>query len=128
MLLPLRQLQAVEIGERDAQILSLAARVWSHRHVAIRATGEPWVDRQTEAGVSSKAVFAEAAGDVEGHDHAVTLLDGYDAWPDILHNAHVFVAEDDPRLGGGAPFVHMQVGPADGRGRNTDQRIIGVLN
>ena len=71
---PRRQLQAVEVGEGNAQVLGLAARLRAHRDVAVGAAGEARVHGQAEARVARHAVLAEAAGDIEGHDDAVALL------------------------------------------------------
>jgi hypothetical protein len=127
-LLPLRKLEAVEVRVRDAKVLGLTARVRAHRHIAVRATGEAWVDGEAEARVAGEAVLAEAAGDVEGHDHAVALPDRGDCIADLLDDAEVFVPEDDPGLRGRAALIHVQVGAADGRRRNADDDVVRMFD
>ncbi len=44
-------------------------------------------------------------------------------WADFLDDAHVLVAEDEARLGGGAALVHVQVRAADVGGGNANDVI-----
>jgi hypothetical protein len=128
VIVTLGELQGVEVRERHPQVLGLAAGVGAHRHVAVGAAGEPLVDGEAEAGLVRLAVAAEPAGDVEGQDDAVALLQLRDAVTDLLDDAHVLVPEDDPRLGAGAALVHVQVGAADGRRRDLDDHVGRVLD
>lgn len=122
-----RQFQRVEVGEGDAQVLGLAAFVGAHGDVAVGAAGEARVDGEAEAGLAGEAVLAETARDVERHDDAVAGFDRGDAGSGLLDDAHVLVTEDDARLGVGAAFVHMKVGPADAGGGDADEGVGGVV-
>src|SRR5699024_10554288 len=51
-----------------------------------------------------------------------------DAGGDLLDDAHVLVTKGDARLRGGAPFVHVQVGAADGAGGDADDDVGGILD
>ncbi len=122
----LGQLQAVEVGVRDAQVLGLAALPGTHGHVAVRAAREAGIDGRAVPRVARGAVGAEAARDVEGHDHAVALLQPGDALTDLVDDPHVLVAEDDARLRGGTTLVHVEVGPADRGGGDAHDHVVRV--
>src|SRR5690625_6164105 len=54
-------------------------------------------------------------------------------WPrdwssDVCSSDLVLVTEGDAGLGIGATFVHVQVGPADGRGGDPDDHVRGILD
>src|SRR5699024_6769056 len=124
-----RQGHAVVVGEGHPQVFGLAAGVGTHADVPVGpAGGAGLVDGQTEGALAAAAVGAESAGDVEGQHHAVALGQGGDTGADLLDHTHVLVAEGDAGLGISAPFVHVQVGPADGRGGDLDDHIGGVLD
>ena len=108
-----RERKAVEVGEGHLQVFGLAADPRTHGHIAVSSAGEPWVDCVAEPGETPLTVFAEPTGNVEGHDHPVALFKCLDGRTNFLNEAHVFVAEDDSRLGGGASLIHVQVRAAD---------------
>lgn len=128
VLLARRQLQTVEVGVGNAQILRLPARPGPHGDVAVGATGEAGIDGLAEPGESLYTVGTEPAGDIEGHDHAVALLERGDALAEFLDDPHVLVAEDDAGLRGGTAFVHVQVGPAYRGGGDSYDHIVRMLD
>ena len=123
-----RQLQAVEVRVRHAQVLGLTAEVGPHGHVAVGAAGEAGVDGQAERGVPGHAVLAEAAGHVERHDHVVAAVQRGHPGPEFLDDPEVLVPEDDPGPGRGAAFVHVQVRAADRSRRDAHDHVAGVFD
>ena len=72
---------------------------------------------------------ALAAGDDERHHHAVALLEAFHARSRFHHDAHEFMAEDVPCLGGGnLATIEVQVGAADGGGRDFEDDVVGFLD
>jgi len=124
----LRQFQRVEIRIRDAELLGLAALVRPHRDVPVGAAGEARIDVRTEPGVAVLAVLAEPARDVERRDDAVAFLECGDGVTDLRDDTHVLVPEHDTRLRCRPPLVHVQVRPADTRGRDVDDDVVRVLD
>ena len=123
-----RQRQQVEVGERDPQVLGLAALVRAHLRVAVRGPVDPFggVGPQAERGPAGDTVTAGAAGDVERHRDPVTGLDPGDPRADLLDDPHVLVAEHLALFHVGAALVHVQVGAADvGRGDPHDRVVRG---
>ena len=120
--------QAVEVGERDPQVLRLPAAVGPHRHVAVRAAREARVDGEAEPGLARKAVLAEPARHVERENHPVAFADARHPGADLFDDPHVLVTEHHAGGGAGAPLVHVQVGAADrGRG-HADDHVVGILD
>ena len=70
-----------------------------------------------------------AAGDIEGHQHAVAYLQLGDAFSYFLHHAGELMAEGhtDPRVRNQS-VIQVQVGPADAGPRHPDDCILGVEN
>ena len=126
-LVPGRQRQTVEVRVRHLEVFGLTAAPRPHGDVSIRAAREPGVDRYAEARKPSLAVLAEAAAYVERHHDPVASGQRLDSGPDLFDYAHVLVAEDDARLGGGPTLIHVQVGAADATGGDPDDHVIRVL-
>jgi hypothetical protein len=76
--LPIRELQAVEVGERDHHVLRLPAFPAAHVDVAVRRSGPARVDVETDPGLAFLAVAAPAAGDVERHRDEVADVEELD--------------------------------------------------
>ena len=112
-LIPGGQGQAVEVGMWHLEVFSLSAAPWPHGDVSVGSAGEAGVDGDAEAGEPTLAVLAEATADVERHHDPVARRQGLDRRADLFDYAHVLVAEDDARLGGGPTLVHVQVGATD---------------
>jgi len=123
---PLRQSQRVPVGPRHPQRLGLAAGVRPHVGIAVGATREPGVDLGAEAGVAGLAVPAVPAADVERQHDPVALLQTADAGTDLLHHAHVLVAQGLPGLDRGPALVHVEVRPADVGRRDADDGVVRV--
>jgi hypothetical protein len=71
---------------------------------------------------------ALAAGNGEGHHHAVALLQAGDAPAGVFHDAHELVAEDVAGLHvGNLAAEDVQVGAADGRGGDAQHDIVVLL-
>jgi hypothetical protein len=66
-LVPVRELQEVEVRERYHHVLGLAAGPAAHVHVAVGGARPRRVDVEADAGLALLAVPAAAAGDVERH-------------------------------------------------------------
>ncbi len=122
-----RKWQTVEVGMGHLEVLGLSAGPWPHGDVSVRSAGEAGVDGDAEAGEASLAVLAEAACDVERHDDPIACRQRLDGRTDLLDYAHVLVAEDDARLGGGPTLVHVQVGAADAARGDLDDHVVWVL-
>src|SRR5690606_8463145 len=118
-----------DIGKGDAYILRLPARI-AARQVRITekaahmvtVEGVRYVCLAGRVGIVAAgellalAEEASAAGDHEGHDHPVALLQPCIALADFDHLAHELVAEYIARPHGrDDPVVKMQVGAANGR-------------
>src|SRR5699024_7412650 len=95
--------------------------------IAVGASRLARVHRQAEAGEPALAVFAEAAGDVEGQAHVVADLDPVHRLADLDHLALVFVSEDGARLEIGAAFVHVKVGATDVGAGDAYQHVGGFF-
>lgn len=109
VLLSSRQLQAIEVGKRHADVLCLAALVWTHGDISISSTGESGIDARAEGGLPFFTVPASTISDVEGHHNTIALLQQRHPGSAFGDDAHVLVAEDQARLGGGATLVHVQI-------------------
>jgi hypothetical protein len=125
------ELETVEVGVGDTEVLGLAAGVGPHAGESVGGSGHAGHDRgvgagETEAGEAALAVCAEAAADIEGEDDLVALLDGVHSAADGDDFAEVFVAEDLAFFNVGAAFVHVEVGAADVGGGELDDDV-GVL-
>lgn len=59
------QLQSVEVGIRDANVLCLATSVRAHGNVAVGTASKAWVNTCAEGCLAFFAVAAAAVGDVE---------------------------------------------------------------
>src|SRR5581483_1916615 len=82
------------------------------------------VARGIELPLAEKAV---AAGDGEGHHHAIAALQIRDGWTHLLHNPHELVTHDVPRFHGRhKAVIEVEVGAADGRTRDPDDRVMRV--
>src|SRR6185437_9510673 len=108
-----RQLQAIEIGERDSQIFCLATWIRTHRDISVGASRESRIHGQAEPGVACLAVLAEPAGHVEWHDHAVAYRETRYPGTGLHDDAQVLVPEYDAGLRRGHSLVHVQVRAAD---------------
>jgi propanediol utilization protein len=128
VLVPRRQLEAVEVGEGHPQVLGLPAPVRAHGDVAVRAAGEAGVDRQAEGGIARLAVLAEPAGHVERHYHPVALAEADHARSNLHDRPEILVPEHDARLGGRAALVHVQIRPADRSRGDLDDHVIWMLD
>src|SRR5690606_15111826 len=99
-----------------------------HGDISVGAARESGIDGRAVSGESLGAVPAESAGDVEGHDDPVALLERGDPVADLLDDAHVLVTEDDAGFGRGAALVHVQVGAAYRGGGDLHEHIVGMLD
>jgi len=125
-----RQLEQVEVGERDPQVLRLPTPIRTHVHVAVGRTIDALggIDPGAERRPAGEAVAAGAAADVERYRHAIADLDLLDTGADLLDDAHVLVAENLPFLDVGAALVHVQVGAADVGGGDAHDHVGGCLD
>src|SRR5205807_10461452 len=73
--------------------------------------------------LAAHAVVAEATADMGGDHHAVTLADGDDGRPDLLHDAQRLMTDDHPIDLTHAPLVDVQIRPADRGGRESQEHI-----
>ena len=119
---PLRHLAQDEVGEGDHRLVGLGAGQRPEgRTVAEGAAALAAVVVAAEAG------GAAAAGDVEAAEHAVADGNPVDGVADREHLADVLVADHRPRLDRDAPVVDVEVGAADARRLDRDDRLVGVL-
>src|SRR5690348_666201 len=85
------ELEAIEIGERNAQVFRLAAAIGAHAGVTVSGGSAVGIGGEAGVRVSARAVEAEAAGDVEREHDAVTNADGMHRGTDLLDDAHVLM-------------------------------------
>src|SRR5579884_1585790 len=101
------QFERIEVDIGDAQIFGLTTWIRPHRYISISATCKAWIDGEAEAGKTSLAVLTEAAGNIEGHDDPITLMERGDPRACLLNDTHILMPEDDARLCRRSPLVHM---------------------
>ena len=117
---PLRHLAQDEVGEGDHRLVGLGAGQRPEgRTVAEGAAALAAVVVAADAG------GAAAAGDVEAAEHAVADGNPVDGVADRQHRADVLVADRRPRLDRDAPVVDVEVGAADPRRLDRDDRLVG---
>ena len=112
-LVPVGELQQVEVGEGDHDVLGLSAEPAAHVDVAVGRTGPGRVDVEADAGLALVAVAAAAAGDVEGDGADVADLEELDVGALLDDLAGDLVAQRLPGGGGGAAADHVLVAAAD---------------
>jgi hypothetical protein len=117
------ELEAIEIGKGDPQVLRLPPRVGPHPRIAVPARHALRVDDQAGVGEAARAVEAGAAADVERHHHAVTHLDAGDSASDLFDDPHVLVAKAHLAALGRASFVHVKVAATDAGRGDSDDRV-----
>jgi hypothetical protein len=74
MLLASRELESVEVGIRNSDILCLSSPIRAHGDIAISTSGKSGVDTSAESSSALFTVTASAISDVEGHDDSVSFL------------------------------------------------------
>jgi hypothetical protein len=74
MLLASRELESVEVGIRNSDILCLSYPIRSHGDITISTSGKSGVDTSAESSSALFTVTASAISDVEGHDDSVSFL------------------------------------------------------
>jgi hypothetical protein len=63
-----------------------------------------------------------------GDHHPHAGGDRLDGAAHLLHHPERFMAEHQARIGAGAAVVHVQIGAAEGTGRDLDQRVgVGAI-
>ena len=119
-----RELEGVEVGVGDADVLGLPAAIRTHSYVSVGACKRGWVsakdkrmvektkelswlggltscksrvDSCAECSFAFFAVTATAVGDVEGHDDPVALFQECHATPKFFDYAHVLMAFEESR-------------------------------
>ena len=120
-----RQLQAVEVGIRNAQVFGLAAPVQAHAGKTVGCARRAGIGGQAKAGQSALAALAEAAADVEGQADPVADLDPVNRAAHFDDFAEIFTAQDAACFHIGAAFIHVQVGAANIGHGDLDQHIDG---
>ncbi len=124
----LRQLQAVEIGVRHAEVFRLAALQLSHAGVAVAGTGGAWIQSQASRGQAALAILAEAARRIERDADVVADLETRDRGAAFGDLPQVLVADDLALFEIRSPFIHVKVGPADVRGGDSHNDVVRVLD
>src|SRR6218665_3180014 len=76
----------------------------------------------------ARTVEAGTAADVEGQPHAVSLADARHCAADLLHDAHVLVAEHRVGWHERAALVHVEIASTDARGGDADDGVSGLLD
>jgi hypothetical protein len=112
-LIPVRELEQVEVSVGDHHIFGLAAHPAAHVDITVGRSRARWIHIQANAGLAFLAIGATSAGDVERHAANIPLLDELDIAAQLDHFTGDLVAENQPRLGGGASADHVLVGAAD---------------
>src|SRR5581483_9308114 len=115
-LIPIRELQRVEIGVRHHHVLGLAADPTAHVDVAVGCAGAIAVDVQTDTGLALFTVATATARDVEGDGDDVALLDEFHIGARLDDLAGNFVTQYQAGRGGCATAHHVLVTSADVRG------------
>lgn len=92
MLLASRELQGIEIGIGNSDVLSLTTSVGAHGDVTISTSSKAGVDAGAKGSSALLAVAAATVSDVEGHDDSVALLQQGDTLAELLDDAHVLMA------------------------------------
>jgi hypothetical protein len=132
--------QRRDVGERDAHVLRLAARV-AAVHVRVAEESRAGVTHQrldhpgVRIGVVAKrplSVLAEpaaAARDREGNDDAIAGLEVRHLGADLDDFAHELVSEDvAAHHGGDVTVVEMEIGSADRGQRHAHDRVVRIEN
>ena len=112
-LIPVRELQQVEVGVGHHHVFGLSADPAAHVDVAVRGARTGGVNVQADAGLAFLAVAAAPAGDIERHRDDVADADELDVSAGLDHLACDFVAEDEARGSGRASANHVLVAAAD---------------
>src|SRR5581483_9932055 len=127
-----------DVGKRHPGVLGLpAGEPAQHVRVAENAGDRMAQHGFRDAGVRigifaagehfATARKADAASDGECGHHAVAFFDLLDIAPGLYNLAHKFVAEDVTALHGWyESAVEVQVRPADGGGRDTNNGVVVV--
>src|SRR5918998_889578 len=124
-LVPIRELQEVEVREGHQEVLRLPAYPAAHVHVAVGRARAGGVHVQADAGLALVAVAAAAAGDVEGDGADVALVDELDVVALLDDLARDLVPQRLPDGGRGAPANHVLVRTADVGGDDPQDDGVG---
>ena len=112
-LIPIRELQQVEVRIGYHHVLRLTTDPAAHVHVAISRAGAGRIHIQADASLAFLAVGATTTGNVEGDTDDVTFLDELHVAACLDDFARDFMAKDQALLGGGTATHHVLVRAAD---------------
>ena len=126
-MVPVRELQQVEIGIGRHDVARLTANPTAHVHIAISTAGEAGVYREADARVARAACTAAPTRDVEWHRDDVAHIEEFHVIALLDHLAGDLVAEHEPGRRRRATANHMLVRSADvGRDDLEDHRMVDL--
>ncbi len=127
------QFHHADIGERDARLFRLQSveRPGVFRTAEEGGSGVPAIGIGAIAlgVIDLTAIAAVAAGNCRHHHDAVAAFKIAQHWPDFLHHAHRFMAENGSGLHAlESSAHHMKVGAADRRRTDADHGVRGIFD
>ena len=126
-LVPIRELQQVEVSVRNHHVLGLATDPAAHVDVAVGCSRTGRIDLEADSGLAFLAVAAAAAGDVERHRDQIAHVDELDIWAGLDDLAGDFVAEGQSHGSRGASPDHVLVASADVGGNYLENDAVTAL-
>jgi hypothetical protein len=126
-LLPVRQLEQVEIGIRHHDKLGLSSDPSSHVNVAVRSSRPGFVGIQANTGLAAFTISASAAGDIERHGNDVPDIDELDVATGLDHLTRDLMTQYQPRRHSGASAHHVLIAAADVGRQNFQNNAVMAL-
>jgi hypothetical protein len=126
--IPIRELQEVEIGVRDHDILGLAANPSTHVHVSVSRSRTCRVYIQTNARSPFLAVATATASYIERNRTQITFFDELNIPAGFDHLSGNLVPQDEADRGCGSTAYHVLVATADIGGDDLQDHTVIALS